>query len=147
MSRQRTPDIMGNLMNGNVAVMDSEQENGKAIKQANSIDLEQVNGSLENEHESNKTIILPKNKAIKQDSDKEIIDMKEKATFNLSLSALESLEDAWIKLKRQFKGEQRITKTAIVEMALGIAVEDLKERGSESLLYKRLVDSKKQHKD
>ena len=55
-------------------------------------------------------------------TDKEIIEMKEKATFNLSSSTLEKLEDAWIKLKRQFKGEQRVTKTAIVEMALEICI-------------------------
>ena len=49
--------------------------------------------------------------------------MKEKATLNLSLCTLESLEDAWIKLKRQFKGDQPVTKTAIVEMALDISFE------------------------
>jgi hypothetical protein len=65
--------------------------------------------------------------------------MKEKATFNLSLSTLETLETAWIKLKRQFKGEQRVTKTAIVEMALDICISELEDRGSESLLYKKLV--------
>ena len=70
--------------------------------------------------------------------------MKEKATFNLSVKSLEALEDAWIKLKRQLKGEQRITKTAIVDMALEIVLEDLNERDSKSALYTRLVDS--QHK-
>lgn len=141
MSRQQTPDIMGNLMNGTATLKDSDQENHKEIKQPGNKDSEQVNENLISEkEESNKTIGLSKNKAIRQDSGKEIIEMKEKATFNLSLSALEALEDAWIKLRRQFKGEQRITKTAIVEMALEICISDFEESKSESALYKRLAD-------
>ena len=66
--------------------------------------------------------------------------MKEKSTLNLSLCNLESLEDAWIKLKRQFKGDQPITKTAIVEMALDICVGKFKEKNDESLLYGKLAD-------
>lgn len=143
MSRQQTPDIMANLMNGNTAIIDVEQENNKEIKQSGNKDTDHEGRNLHREElENNKTIKLPKNKAIVQDGNKEIIEdlMKEKATFNLSLSVLETLEDAWIKLKRQFKGEQRITKTAIVEMALEIAIEDLNEKGADSSLYKRLAD-------
>ena len=58
----------------------------------------------------------------------ETIYLKEKATFNLSQSTLTKLEDAWIQLKRQLKGEQRITKTAIVEMALEICIKELTQR-------------------
>jgi uncharacterized tellurite resistance protein B-like protein len=132
---------MANLMNGNAALIDGEQESNKTIKQYSNNNSEYETENLHSEKpESNKTIELPKNKAIMQDGNKEIIEMKEKATFNLSLSTLETLEDAWIKLKRQFKGEQRITKTAIVEMALEICIEDLEKRKSESSLYKRLAD-------
>ncbi len=46
----------------------------------------------------------------------------------------------WIKLKRQFKGEQRITKTAIVEMTLDICVGEFEEKNDESLLYRKLAD-------
>lgn len=141
MSRQQTPDIMANLMSGSAGLIDVEQENNKAIKPASNKTIDQNREVSHSEkQESNKTIKLPKNKAIQQDNGKEIIEMKEKATFNLSLSTLETLEDAWIKLKRQFKGEQRITKTAIVEMALEICVGELKEKGSESSLYKGLAD-------
>jgi len=145
MSRQQTPDIMGNLMNGKPGLIDGEQENNKAIKLAIKEDIRHNMTETHSEkRESNKTIKLPKNKAIAQDSNKEITteEMKEKATFNLSLSTLEKLEDAWIQLKRQFKGEKRITKTAIVEMALEIAIKNLKDDKSESELYKRLADSR-----
>jgi hypothetical protein len=132
MSRQQTPDIMANLMNG-TALIDGEQEKNKAIKPV-------YNKEADLPKESNKTINIPKNKAIEQDSGKGKIEMKEKATFNLSLSTLETLEDAWIQLKRQFKGEQRITKTAIVELAIEICVKEFEAKKQESMLYKKLVD-------
>lgn len=141
MSRQQTPDIMGNLMSGNTSLIDDEQENNKEIKQYNNKKSEHLERESPFEDTaSNKTIKLSKNKAICQDVNKEIIEMKEKATFNLALSTLETLEDAWIKLKRQFKGEQRITKTAIVEMALEICLNEFEESKGESLLYKKLAD-------
>ena len=49
---------------------------------------------------------------------------KEKTTFNLSQEVLIELEDAWIKLRRKLKGEQRITKTLIVEKAIKIILAD-----------------------
>lgn len=63
---------------------------------------------------------------------------KEKATFNLSLSTLEDLEDAWFNLKKQFKGEQRITKTLIVEAAIEICISELNDKDKKSALFKWL---------
>jgi acyl-CoA thioesterase len=137
MSRQQTPDIMANLMSGASGHIASEQVNHKEIKQVEGKTSKQAHDFTS---ESNKTIKLPKNKTIEQDGHIEINTMKEKATFNLSLSSLEALEDAWIKLKRQFKGEQRITKTAIVEAALELCIAELEEQGNESSLFKRLAD-------
>jgi hypothetical protein len=143
MSRQATPDIMGSLM-GNTATIDREQENHKAIKQEeNRESSSKKEGSLKEELESNKTIKVEENKAISQDSNKTVKqEMKEKATFNLTASALESLENAWMRLRRSFKGEQRITKTAIVEMALEICIADLEEKQMNSALYKKFVHNR-----
>lgn len=135
MSRQQTPDIMGDLMNG--TLKGSEPVSNKAIQPQNQTNREEP---YEVKQESIKTANITSNKTTLQDKVKEKIKMKEKATFNLSLSSLEALEDAWIKLKRQFKGEQRITKTAIVEAAIEIAIKDLMVRGSDSLLYKELAE-------
>ena len=147
MSRQQTPDIMANLMNGNTSLLDVEQENNKAIKQEGNKEYKQNDKITHSEKlESNKTIKLSKNKAIEQDRGKGIIEMKEKATFNLSLSTIETLEDTWIKLKRQFKGEQRITKTAIVEMALEICISEFEVKKSESTLYKKLANLRNDEK-
>jgi hypothetical protein len=138
MSRQSTPDIMGAMMNGTATLIAVEQENNKAIKQENHTESRRESG--DSPSESNKTIKLARNKAIKQDEGKGIIEMKEKATFNLTRSSLDTLEDTWIKLRRQYKGGQRITKTCIVEIALEICVNDFKQNGSDSMLCKKLAD-------
>lgn len=135
MARQQTPDIMADLMHS------SEPASNKEIKEYSKKEVEQAEASLcEVRQENHKTIKLSKNKAIKQDSDMEILELKEKATFNLSQSTLLKLEDAWIQLKRQLKGEQRVTKTAIVEMALKICIEELTQKETESTLYKWLAE-------
>ena len=134
MSRQQTPDIMADLMQS------SEPASKKTIQKHNN-DCDQAEApSFESGQENNKTIKLAKNKATKQDNGMETIYMKEKATFNLSQSTLTKLEDAWIQLKRQLKGEQRITKTAIVEMALEICIKELTQKENESTLYKSLAE-------
>jgi hypothetical protein len=105
--RKGTPDIMGNLMSGIL----EKQESSKTIKL-----------------ESHKEIIIASNKAIKESA-------KEKTTFNLSIEAIESLEEAWIKLRRKLKGNQRVTKTLIVEKAIEIALKDLETKKEASELY------------
>jgi hypothetical protein len=136
MARQQTPDIMSNLMNC------SEQVSNKVIEQYSNKDCGKTESPLSGiEQEDHKAIKLPKNKAIKQANGMEIIELKEKATFNLSQNTLLKLEDAWIQLKRQFKGEQRVTKTAIVEMALEICIEELTQKESASALYKWMAKS------
>lgn len=135
MARQQTPDIMADLM------QTSKPANNKNIKQQNNNDCNQTEAaSLKVGKENHKTIKLAKNKTTKQDSGMETIYFKEKATFNLSQSTLTKLEDAWIQLKRQLKGEQRITKTAIVEMALEICIKELAQKETESSLYKSLAE-------
>lgn len=132
-SRKPIPDIMGDLMSGGTAVIEAKPVSKPELKQSSNKDIEK---------ESGKAIKLHKNKEICQAGVKEIVEeMKEKATFNLSLSTLEALEDAWIKLKRQLKGEQRITKTLIVERAIEMALDELKTKGKESEIVRRLTDS------
>lgn len=63
---------------------------------------------------------------------------KEKTTFNLSKETLNKLEDLWLKLRPQFKGGQRITKTLIVEKAIDIIIFDYEKRTGESALISSL---------
>lgn len=66
---------------------------------------------------------------------------KEKSTFNLSNTTIDSLDDAWMQLRRLLKGKQRVTKTLIVEKAIEAVLDDLKELNEQSTLYKKLTQS------
>ncbi len=144
--RKNTPDIMGNLMG--TAVVDKEHKNNKAIKQESNTAVKkesnkmvQTSIAMPKKPENNKTIIAAKNKDIQPVSNKEIIEpAKERSTFNLSLDTLSALDDAWMQLRRKFKGEQRITKTLIVELALKIALGDLESKNELSDLFMQLKD-------
>ena len=83
---------------------------------------------------SSKTLEHERNKAIKHENNSE----KEKATFNLSVSTLEKLEDTWVKLRKQLKDKGRITKTLIVERAIELAIKELEEKEEGSSLFKDL---------
>jgi hypothetical protein len=64
--------------------------------------------------------------------------LKEKTTFNLSQHTLMLLEDMWMKLRRKLKGEQRVTKTLIVEKAIEMAIDDFESKSELSELYRKL---------
>jgi len=67
--------------------------------------------------------------------------LKEKATYNLSKDLLIDLEETWINLRRNHRG-QRITKTMIVEEAIRYAIEDLEKNKSASWLYRKVESNK-----
>ena len=143
-NRKGTPDIMDNLMNGGSVVAASEQENNKAIKQDESIGVAleaQQSPEIEGNHKAIKQEVATNKQAGFKVSNKTTMDAaKEKATFNLSIDTLEALEESWIKLRRKLKGEQRITKTLIVEKAIEIALADLEAKSEMSDLFLRLRD-------
>jgi hypothetical protein len=131
--RKSTPDIMGNLM-GTTTIEKVPQSN-KAIKQESNTKMPQPSINTQQNRLSNKAI----KPVIKQDSNKAIINaLKEKTTFNLPLQTLEILDDAWVTLRKKFKGEQRITKTLIVEKAIEIALADFESKSELSDLYFRM---------
>lgn len=78
------------------------------------------------------------NNEIRPESNKTITENKEKTTFNLSTRMIDQLEDAWIKLRKQFKNEQRISKTLIVEKALELVLNDFESKNEASDLYNKL---------
>ena len=61
---------------------------------------------------------------------------KLKATFYLSPSTLDALEEAWLQLRRLaiLDDRGRVSKSLIVEMSLLASLQELKEKGEESLL-------------
>ena len=130
-NRKSTPDILNNLMGG----MTIEQESMQAIQPVNNKTIMQNIDEL---------TVPASQKAIKPESMNAVKTVmpetrKEKTTFNLSESVLIELEDAWIKLRRKIgKGEQRITKTLIVEKAIKIALHDLESRSELSDIFVEL---------
>lgn len=68
-------------------------------------------------------------------------DEKTKATYYLSESTVDALEEAWLKLRRMADSDARkqISKSLIVDAALQIALVDLEENGEVSRLASVLV--------
>lgn len=133
--RKDTPDILANLM-GSVNEA-KEQESPKTLQPDSNNTIIENRLSLDESSLNNKALML----AGKLDNNKAIMGaLKEKTTFNLSLKTLESLEDVWMKLRRKLKGEQRITKTLIVEKAIEMAIYDFEKKSELGDLYTRLKE-------
>lgn len=133
--RKNTPDILANLM-GSVEAP-KKQEVRQAIKPASNKAIPKK-PVITKESEINHKAIKPTQQ---QESNKTIMDAgKEKTTFNLSLKTLNALEDAWIILRRKLKGEQRVTKTLIVEKAIEIVLADFESKNELSDLFVNLKD-------
>lgn len=66
---------------------------------------------------------------------------KTKATFYISTDTVDALDGAWMKLRGMAKGEKKkeVSKSAIVNVALQIILEDLETNGDESQLATVLV--------
>jgi len=125
-NKVRTPDILGSVMGTAI-----KPESHKAIKQVINKTVKQVSNKPAPGETSNKYCKPESNKATELD--------KEKTTFNLSSNLIDRLEDSWLKLRRRFKGEQRITKTLLVEKAIGLALNDLEANNESSRIFKELA--------
>lgn len=121
-------------MAGSAAVIETEQEIMPAIKQRGSKKIMQSTDKQANSF-GHKSI---KQKGIKGASRAMPEVAKEKTTFNLSHATLDLLEEAWMKLRRKMKGEQRITKTLIVEKAIELAIHDFETKSESGEFYKKL---------
>lgn len=133
--RKNTPDILSNLMGSTETT--KKQDTHKTIKHESKKEIQKKPLVYDENLSSNKTI----KPAIEQENHKAIMDAgKEKTTFNLSLKTLEALEDTWMKLRRKLKGEQRITKTLIVEKAIEMAIDDFESKSELSNLYARIKE-------
>jgi hypothetical protein len=71
---------------------------------------------------------------------KTVEDSTIKATFYLTQDTVNGLEDAWLQLRRTAESGQRaaITKSLIVRLALDIALDEIRSKGTSSQLAKRL---------
>ncbi|QZA59467.1 hypothetical protein [Candidatus Rhabdochlamydia porcellionis] len=128
--RLETPDIMSSLMSET-----SKQESNKEIKQEKPLRKKAIKPS------SNKTIL----KQMFLDGTEEEItvleELKEKATFNLSVKTLRDLEDKWIEIRR-LSGSKQISKTLIVEKAIEMALAEFDLKKQIGKFYSKLVSDK-----
>jgi hypothetical protein len=133
-NRKSTPDIMSNLMLNQASLISGEQESLQVVDiKSNKAVIEKAFGG---DISSNHKVVQPdSNKAVKTVMP---LPIKEKTTFNLSQEILIELEDAWIKLRRKLKGEQRITKTLIVEKAIKIILADFESKSELSDIFQEL---------
>ena len=65
---------------------------------------------------------------------------KVKATYYISVEAVEALEEGWIQLRRLTPKDKRsqTSKSLIVELAVQMALEELESKGDKSKLAKRI---------
>lgn len=68
-------------------------------------------------------------------------ELKEKATFNLSVKILRELEDSWMEIRRLSRNKQ-ISKTLIVEKALEMALAEFGLKKQIGKFYGKLLNHK-----
>jgi len=128
--RKKTPDILGSLL-------------GDTSKP------EYHNTGIPEYHNDSKPELQPTIKTVRKPTSKPVSQKKAqaeepaekvKATFYLDSKAVESLENGWMELRKlaDKKARGQISKSLIVELALQMALEDLRKKGSDSLLAKKL---------
>ena len=137
--KNRTPDILGSVLSPPGSSKSLAQPeagpNSQPTKQQGTKTAKQNTGITVRQHTD--TAIEEPNEIPEAEHD------KVKATFYLSSSTVEALEDAWLILRRQARSAGRkgaISKSAIVDMALKLTLEDLEVKGGDSQITGKLVD-------
>ena len=115
-AQQKTPDVLGEVLS-KPAPLES-QVSGIPEKPQDSIPVRQENG---------KTDYQPNTEKVK-------------ATFYLSHEAVDALDEAWYRLRRLSKRDKgRVSKSAIVDIAVHMALGELEAKGSESHLARKML--------
>ena len=142
--KNRTPDILGSVLNAPpTAPVDDRPPIQPKVTTARRRRKQEDNQT--ESHNTSKTAKQKNGKMVEQrTSIQQTQDEKIKATFYLAPSAVEGLEDAWVQLRRQARGEHRrraISKSEIVEAALQLVLEDLDTHGESSQISGKLLDA------
>ena len=129
--RKKTPDILGSLL-------------GDTIKPEyhNTGIPEYHNDSKPVRKSTGKTASKPTSKPVSQKkAEPQEPAEKVKATYYLDAEVVEALEEGWMELRKlaDKKDRGQISKSLIVELAVQIALEELKSKGSSSQIAKRIL--------
>ena len=136
--RKKTPDILGSLL-GDTSKPEYHNTGIPEYHKDSKPELQPTSKPVRKS--AGKTVSKPASKPVSQKKpEAQEPAEKVKATFYLDSKAVESLEDGWMELRKlaDKKGRGRISKSLIVELALQMALEDLRKKGSDSLLAKKL---------
>ena len=137
--RKTTPDVLGSLLGG-------DTEPTKKPADQNTIKPEYHNAGIPEYHKASKTAKQPASKPVRQQKkpapikEEEASEDKIKATYYISTEIAEALEDGWIQLRRISPKDSRgqVSKSLIVELAIQMALDELKSKGKDSRLVKRI---------
>lgn len=147
-NRKSTPDILGSLLGGDEPEAPKKKE--EKPESQNTIKPEYHNTGIPAHHKDSKPESRPTVKPARQKKKpasspvksrkEEAPEEKIKATYYLSTEVVDALEDGWIKLRRISPTESRgqVSKSLIVEQALLMALEDLKDKGKDSQLSRKI---------
>ena len=143
--RKETPDILGSLLG------DKKPEE----KQKDTIKPEYHKDSKPVRQQARKPVEKPTSKTVSQKTQqpdkapteapepaREPSGEKLKATYYISIEAVEALEEGWYQLRKLASTDARtgISKSLIVEEALQIVLEELERTGQKSKLAKKLLE-------
>lgn len=117
MARENTPDVMGGLLGGRKV----SRRRGPSKPEGDSSSAETVSGQS------------PEETGATERAEKAT---RKNATFYLSASVQEELENLYIDLRRG--GGPKASKSEIVEAALAEALEEVRKQGAQSPLMERL---------
>lgn len=150
MPRKPTPDILGSLLGGAKPDPEPEKDTSIPAYQHTGIPVDQPTSKPADQQAGRparqRTKRPARQQASKTAGQKETPEEeKAKATYYLSPGTVEALEEAWISLRRMASKDQkaRISKSAIVELAIQMAVEELEAKADKSRLSSLLTSSAK----
>lgn len=140
--RKTTPDILGSLLGGETEPPEKQE---KPVDQ-NTIKPEYHNTGMPEYHKDSKPVKQPTRRPARQQKkpapikEEEASEDKIKATYYISTEIAEALEDGWIQLRRISPKDSRgqVSKSLIVELALQEALDELKSKGRDSRLGKKV---------
>ena len=136
--RKKTPDILGSLLGDTIK---PEYHNTGIPEYHNNSKPELQPTSKPVRKSAGKTVSKPASKPVSQKKpEAQEPAEKVKATYYLDAEVVEALEEGWMELRRlaDKKDRGRISKSLIVELSLQLALDELKAKGVNSLLAKKV---------
>ncbi len=137
MEHKKTPDILGDLLGGEVIPEKKPAEQASTTPEYHNTGMPVSQSAIKPARKKKEPAAAEAPAPAKEQE--EAPGEKAKATFYISSEVIEALEDGWIRLRKLTPKERRgqVSKSLIVELAIQMALEDLESKGVKSLLAKK----------